>query len=330
MTRARLAARLAALVAAVLTAAAGLVGLSSAPAAAALCSGGGVNVVVDFNQLGGGVQKGCDPRGANRKASDVFPAAGFGLTYASRQPGFVCRVKGTPKSDPCANAAPADAYWALYWSDGKSGSWSYSSTGVSGLKVPSGGFVAFSWQNSKAKSPPSASPRNSQAAAEPKPAPTKKPQPAPKPTKAPGGGGGGGSGGGGDDGDTKPGKGTATKPGGAKPGATGPSATRGARPTPGRTRSPSPTGGTDEPERNDQTDATDPADDPTDATGSVETLEPSPDETGSGEAAEAVDGRVRTVAEEGGLPVWVPVGVLLGLAAATGGILAVRRRGSPG
>ena len=85
--------RLAGLVAAALVAAAGLVGLSSGPAAAALCSGSGVNVVVDFNGLGGGVQKGCDPGGAGRSGDKVFPAAGFGLTYAQREPGFVCRVQ---------------------------------------------------------------------------------------------------------------------------------------------------------------------------------------------------------------------------------------------
>ena len=88
--------RLAALVAVALVAAAGLVGLSSGPAAAALCSGSGVNVVVDFNGLGGGVQKGCDPGGAGRSGDKVFPAAGFGLTYAQREPGFVCRVRNAP------------------------------------------------------------------------------------------------------------------------------------------------------------------------------------------------------------------------------------------
>ena len=88
--------RLAGLVAAALAAAAGLVGVSAGPAAAALCSGSGVNVVVDFGSLGAGVQKGCDTRGANRSADKVFPAAGFPLTYAQREPGFVCRVKNTP------------------------------------------------------------------------------------------------------------------------------------------------------------------------------------------------------------------------------------------
>jgi len=156
--------RLAALVAVALVAAAGLVGLSSGPAAAALCPGSGVNVVVDFNGLGGGVQKGCDPGGAGRSGDKVFPAAGFGLTYAQREPGFVCRVQNAPQSAQCVNASPTNAYWGLYWSDGKSGKWTYSSSGVGGTSVPNGGFLAFSWQNGGSADPPGAAPVHSKPA----------------------------------------------------------------------------------------------------------------------------------------------------------------------
>lgn len=321
MTRNRLAGRIALPVAVVLTAAAGLVGLAAGPATAAQCSGAGVNVVVDFNGLGGGVQKGCDPKGANRKASEVFVAAGFPLSYARRQPGFVCRVKNAPTSDPCVNASPADAYWGLYWSDGKSGSWKYSSTGVSGLKVPSGGFVAFSWQGSSTKSPPSATPRNSQAPKpapkptpkpqpKPQPKPTKKPQPQPqptkaqsRPTKAPGSGEGAGTG--------KPdpvpaGSGASRAP---RPDGT---ASESESPRSRKTQSPEPSDGASEP-------------------GSVVTLEPSPDAgSGAADAAETVDGQFSSAADDGGLPTWVPVAVVLALVAAAGGVVARRRRGASG
>ena len=100
-------------------------------------------MVVDFNGLGGGVQKGCDPGGAGRSGDKVFPAAGFGLTYAQREPGFVCRVKNAPQSAQCVNASPTNAYWGLYWSDGKSGEWTYSSSGVGGTSVPK----AASWRS---------------------------------------------------------------------------------------------------------------------------------------------------------------------------------------
>ncbi|MBV9831785.1 MAG: hypothetical protein JOZ82_09310, partial [Marmoricola sp.] len=166
---------------ATLVAAAGLVGLSGGPASAATCSGHGVNVVVDYHGLGGGVQKACDPSGAGKTANKVFPAAGFSLTYAQRQPGFVCRVNGRPSNDPCVNTSPSNAYWGLYWSDGKSGTWHYASQGVGGVSVPDGGFVAFSWQNGGANDPPGASP----VAAKPTPTSTPRPTPKPKPTTKP-------------------------------------------------------------------------------------------------------------------------------------------------
>ena len=83
----------------------------SGPAEAAACTRqDGVTVVVDFNQLGGGVPAVCAPGGGT--ASTLFTQARFPLTYAQRQPGFVCRVSGVPTSDPCQNTAPEEAYGA--------------------------------------------------------------------------------------------------------------------------------------------------------------------------------------------------------------------------
>jgi len=129
------------------------------PAQAATCrSAAGVSVVVDFHELGGGVQTFCDAGGAGKYAQAQFVDAGHQLTYVQRQPGFVCRVDGTPAGDPCVNTPPADAYWSLWWSDGKSGTWTYSSTGVASLKVPAGGYVALSWQQGSAKATPGVAP----------------------------------------------------------------------------------------------------------------------------------------------------------------------------
>ncbi|MBC9734655.1 hypothetical protein IBJ60_15650, partial [Nocardioides sp. zg-578] len=169
----------------VLVAAAGAV-VAPAPAQAAACaSAGGVTAVVDHNELGGGVQQVCVTGGGGDTAAAVFTAAGFPLTYAQRQPGFVCRVGGLPADDPCVNTSPTDAYWALYWSDGTNGSWAYSSAGAGSLTVPDGAYVAFSWQGSTTKSPPSATPTPHRA-----PAASPSPQPAPsaQPTRAPGAG----------------------------------------------------------------------------------------------------------------------------------------------
>ena len=139
--------------------AAAYAGLPAAPASAASCpSTDGVTVVVDFHELGGGVQTACVAGGGGQTASQLFPAAGFSLDYVQRQPGFVCKVSGKPADSPCVNTPPADAYWGLYWSDGKSGRWTYATSGAGGQHVPDGGYVAFSWQGSEDSAPPGASP----------------------------------------------------------------------------------------------------------------------------------------------------------------------------
>ncbi len=38
-----------------------------------------------------------------------------------------------PADDPCVNTPPADAYWGLWWSDGTTGKWTYSSLGAASL-----------------------------------------------------------------------------------------------------------------------------------------------------------------------------------------------------
>ena len=144
--------RLAAAVLATAAAGLGVVG-AAAPAGASACSGAsGVTVVVDHGALGGGVDLVCsDSSGGN--AAALFSGAGFSLSYVQRQPGFVCRINGQPASDPCVNTPPSDAYWALWWSDGKSGAWSYSSLGAGSLSVPEGGYVGFAWQSGAKRAP---------------------------------------------------------------------------------------------------------------------------------------------------------------------------------
>lgn len=183
---------------------------SIAPAHAAACSGAsGVTVVV-----GSSVR--CDADGGGRAAQN-FADAGHKLTYASRAAGFVCRVDGAPASDPCVEASPADAYWALFWSDGTSGQWSYATLGVSSLKIPQGGSVAFVFQGSSSRTWPSvAAPVVSRQAA-----------PAPAPTRAPGAGSSSSAGGGPAARPRMPGAPAASAPraGGGGAGATGPTAT---------------------------------------------------------------------------------------------------------
>lgn len=295
--------RLAGLVAAALAAAAGLVGLTSTPAGAAYCPGSGVNVVVDFNGLGGGVQKGCDPSGAGRSSDRVFEAAGFSLTPVNAQPGFICRVenKPAPSQETCARTPPANAYWGLFWSDGRSGKWNYATTGVNGLSVPQGGFVAFSWQNSDTRDAPSAAPTNAQATTTSTPAPTK--TPTKKPTQTP----------------TRTRTPKPTKPAPAltegvttraapsavpTPPATGPAPTATPRATPSATATAS------------------------ESASSSTTLEPTPSDDPSAGAlgAENLSSDFTPDEEPSGLPPWIPVSAVLALALAAFGGLWWRNR----
>jgi hypothetical protein len=142
------------------------------PAQAATCgSTHGVSVVVDFHQLGGGVQSFCDAGGSGEYAAQQFTDAGHTLTRVNGEPGFVCRVDGAPSSDPCQHTPPTDAYWSLWWSDGKSGTWKYAATGVDSLKVPAGGYVALSWQGQSSQAKPRVRP-TAHASSSPSPTPS--------------------------------------------------------------------------------------------------------------------------------------------------------------
>lgn len=127
------------------------IALGSAPAAsAATCaSSGGVSVVVDYRELGGSMVTACAPNGGGKSAAAIFAEAGVAISYATRQPGFVCRVNGAPTSDPCVNTSPANAYWGLWWADGSVASWTYASYGVMSLTVPAGGSVGWAWQQDR-------------------------------------------------------------------------------------------------------------------------------------------------------------------------------------
>lgn len=160
----------------VLVAAAGVVGAPSPAVAAACTSDSGVTVVVDFHELGGGVDQDCVAD--QGQADDLFRAAGHTLENVRGQ-AFVCRVDGLPSAEQeaCARTPPSDAYWGLWWSDGTDGTWTYSSQSTYALDVPDGGAVAFSWNGSAGQARPGVAP------------PRHERQPEPAPTKSPSGGG---------------------------------------------------------------------------------------------------------------------------------------------
>ena len=89
------------LVVAAVVAAAASTALPASPASAAGCrTADGVTVVVDFHELGGGVQTACVADGGGDTASRLFSAAGFTLSYVQRQPGFVCRIEAPRPTTP--------------------------------------------------------------------------------------------------------------------------------------------------------------------------------------------------------------------------------------
>jgi hypothetical protein len=320
--RQRLGARLAAAVLVTAAAVAGVAGSTASPASAAACeSATGVTVVVDRGALGGGIAQVCNPASGG-KAAGLFTSSGFSLTYVQREPGFVCRIDGQPASDPCVNTPPADAYWGLWWSDGSSGSWSYSSVGAGSLTVPDGGYVAFAWQSGSRSAP--GVPATPHAAS-----------PSPTPTATPGsgssGGGGGHNGGGGSAGPT-------TKPS-AHPSRhpTTPSAKPSAAPTAAGAVTPSaqPTTAPAVPDQTTSAPATaqggSATESPSTSSEPAATSAPAPASPSDAASSTPVEGTSEaTAADDGALPVWVVPLVIVALGAAGGASYLLRRRRQPG
>ena len=295
MSRRRLRAVVASLVGAAAAAGVWLTGVS--PASAAGCTGAtGVTVVVDFAELGGGLTAGCDPSAEGQRARAILVDAGYSVAMATKSPGFLCRVNGLPADDPCVDAAPADRYWSVWWADGQGGSWVYSARGVDSLRVPEGGYLALAWHQGSGRSQPPATAPVSRAAAE---KPTKASKPRAKATKA-----------------AEPRRTKAAAPRTAAPKAASTPATSAAA-TPSATGSTSPSASASPSEDLTPTDVPSPGESVTVAPGL-----PAADEISSGPDDVQVDA---ASADDGGLPTWVPVLVVVAVLV-LGGAVALRRR----
>ncbi|MBM0125592.1 hypothetical protein [Pimelobacter simplex] len=276
--------------AATILVAAAVVLLPHVPASAAACSGStGITVVVDSNQLGAGISAGCDPDGG--VAANNFADAGYKIEYsqAAGMSGFVCKVNGSPSDGDCTET---DAYWSLWWSDGKSGAWTYAARGVSSLRVPDGGYVAFAWhQGSGQATPPdvAATPRF----VEPKPTPTPTKASTPKPTK-------------------KPSPKAAPSPTSATPSA-----------SPSASATPSATGTTATPSATPTATPTEAA--PTEPSQTTTVGLPSIDEITDGPRATAADADGDE--DAGGFPAWLGIGLVVVVLGAAGAVPVLRRRG---
>jgi len=105
----------------------------------------GVTVVVDFHELGGGVNVRCAP-GPVSSGLDALDKAGIVWESVRRFPGFVCRIAGLPGPDKeaCINTPPANAYWS-YWVAQRGGVWCYISRGPGGRVPPPGTVEGWSF-----------------------------------------------------------------------------------------------------------------------------------------------------------------------------------------
>lgn len=256
------------------------------------CEGrNGVLVVVDFAELGGGVRKGCSSDGGI--ASGLFERAGFPLVRVIEDPSFVCRVSGKPAEDSCADTPGANAYWSLWTADGTTESWSYAQSGVDGLRVKEGGYLAFAWHQGGGRAGP------------PGVNPTKRTAPSPSPSPTPTAGSGSGSG-------TKNsgGRGSSATPTAKATESASAGSSASASPTPSESGSPS------------ASDATTSAAAAASSETTSRDLAEIDEITAAPPAADdaAADG-------DGGFPAWVGIGLAVLVLGAAGAVPIIRRRG---
>ncbi len=167
-----------------------------APAAQAKVTNGkcadntGLNVVVDFQGLGGGHKTRCVEDWSGGSALSGFQQAGFSLSPVDRWGyAFVCRVDGKPGQDreKCIDTPPADAFWAFFTAT--NGSWGFvQNVSVTSQTPAKGSWIGLSFsQNKSAGSnpPPRVNPAVPSAPKpKPKPKPTETSKPNPKPSSS--------------------------------------------------------------------------------------------------------------------------------------------------
>lgn len=150
-------------------------GSAPADAATAGCtSAGGVSVVVDLRQLGGGILERCAPGlGASATGLDALQTAGIPYQGTSQWgDAFICRLLGRPAADEslnipgnsnyheqCITTPPSSAYWAYWWAP-NGGPWRYSTAGASSHHITPGGFEGwvFTLGGANQQTPPGVAP----------------------------------------------------------------------------------------------------------------------------------------------------------------------------
>ena len=105
----------------------------------------GITVVIDFQELGGGVNVRC-ASGPATTGLAALDNSGISWEGTQRFPGVVCRIAGQPGPDvePCGNTPPGNAYWS-YWIAPRGGPWCYSTTGAGNRTPPPGSIEGWSF-----------------------------------------------------------------------------------------------------------------------------------------------------------------------------------------
>jgi prenyltransferase beta subunit len=114
-----------------------------AAAEGACTTAAGVTVVIDFQDLGGGVSIRC-VSGEVDNGFAALTAAGINFQTATRAPGFLCKIAGLPAAEQCIQPAPTTAYWS-YWLANRGGTWCYSSLGAGNILPPPGSVQGWSF-----------------------------------------------------------------------------------------------------------------------------------------------------------------------------------------
>ena len=154
----------------------------SAQAADTIC----VALVVDFADLGAGVESDCVKVPDGSSGEDVLRAR-HTLGFRPNQPGFVCTIDGWPK-EGCA-ASNGEHYWAYFHRAPGSSSWTYSTSGASGYEPRNNSTEGWVWLTRKDQTPANVAFTGI--------CPTSTTSPRPRAsTSSPASGGGGGGGGG--------------------------------------------------------------------------------------------------------------------------------------
>lgn len=130
-----------------------------------------VTVVVEGHGIG------CAEAGLT--GAQALEAAGFPVTRVQTQPGFICRIAGTPADETCVRTPSASSYWAYYHAD-LGGQWTYSRSGADNRRPAAGTVEGWAYGSGAVPGPVPGLP-----VADPGPQPEPEPDPTPDPAPVP-------------------------------------------------------------------------------------------------------------------------------------------------